>query len=163
MSMIFCVVNLKKKKEKGDYMSINYKMLSSILLKKREFMKLSIEELSVLSKVSKKEINKLENSNAGNINLSNLKKICEVLKIDFESLLSIIKIPNKMFEVTAMRTNRIIFKVQARNEEEAINVIENFVFRFGLFDLKDLKNATQLYEFNALDISESTHNIFAKP
>ena len=74
MSMIFCVVNLKKKKEKGDYMSINYKMLSSILLKKREFMKLSIEELSVLSKVSKKEINKLENSNAGNINLSNLKK-----------------------------------------------------------------------------------------
>ena len=68
-----------------------------------------------------------------------------------------------MFEVTAMRTNRIIFKVQARNEEETINVIENFVFRFGLFDLKDLKNATQLYEFNALDISESTHNIFAKP
>ena len=137
-------------------MNINYKMLSSILLRKREFMKLSIEELSLLSKVPKKEINKLENSNIGNINFNDLKKVCEVLKIDFESLLSIIKIPNKMFEVTATRTNNIIFRVQARNEEEAIDIIENFVFRFGLFDLKDLKNATQLYEFNALDINEST-------
>ena len=137
-------------------MNINYKMLSSILLRKREFMKLSIEELSLLSKVPKKEINKLENSNIGNINFNDLKKVCEVLKIDFESLLSIIKIPNKMFEVTATRTNKIIFRVQARNEEEAIDIIENFVFRFGLFDLKDLKNATQLYEFNALDINEST-------
>lgn len=154
--MIFCAVNLKKKKEKGDYMNINYKMLSSILLRKREFMKLSIEELSILSKVPKKEINKLENSNIGNINFNDLKKVCGVLKIDFESLLSIIKIPNKMFEVTATRTNKIIFRVQARNEEEAIDIIENFVFRFGLFDLKDLKNATQLYEFNALDINEST-------
>ena len=137
-------------------MNINYKMLSSILLRKREFMKLSIEELSLLSKVPKKEINKLENSNIGNINFNDLKKVCEVLKIDFESLLSIIKIPNKMFEDTATRTNKIIFRVQARNEEEAIDIIENFVFRFGLFDLKDLKNATQLYEFNALDINEST-------
>ena len=135
-------------------MKKDYLIVADILKNRRLEQGLTLRELEEYSDVSRAEISKIERGERENINIRNLIKLCKCLEIDFIKLLEIAGYFDeeyaRTYEVNVKKTTEKVFKVKARNENQALEIITNYVFNNNILDTKD----DDVIDFSVQEINE---------
>ena len=157
-------------------MRFNYKKLGKILKKRREELQLSTRKLAELINGNQCDVSRIENGLKSSISIELLIKICEILALDFFSLLdqcnfihndnlesddydSINNVEvddecayTKTYKVALKKTEERNVTINARTEDEAISIAEALVFNLNLFALEKKENDKELLAIEAVEI-----------
>lgn len=157
-------------------MRFNYKKLGKILKKRREELQLSTRKLAELINGNQCDISRIENGLKISISIELLIKICEILALDFFSLLdqcNFIHNDNlesddydsinnaeaddecaytKTYKVALKKTEERNLTINARTEDEAISIAEALVFNLNLFALEKKENDKELLAIEVVEI-----------
>lgn len=135
-------------------MKKDYLIVANILKNRRLEEGLTLRELEKYSDVSRSEISTIERGERENINMRSLIKLCKCLGIDFVKLLEVAgyfdENYEKTFEVEVKKTTEKVFKVKAKNENQALDIITNYVFKNNILDTKD----DDVIDFSVQEINE---------
>lgn len=135
-------------------MKKDYLIVADILKNRRLEEGLTLRELEKYSDVSRSEISTIERGERENINMRSLIKLCKCLEIDFVKLLEVAgyfdENYERTYEVEVKKTTEKVFKVKARNENQALEVITNYVFNNNILDSKD----DDVIDFSVQEINE---------
>ena len=135
-------------------MKKDYLIVADILKNRRLEEGLTLKELDEYSGVSYAEISKIERGERENINIRNLIKLCKCLEIDFIKLLEVAGYFDeeyaRTYEVNVKKTTEKVFKVKARNENQALEIITNYAFNNNILDTKD----DDVIDFSVQEINE---------
>lgn len=86
--------------------------------------------------------------------MRSLIKLCKCLEIDFVKLLEVAgyfdENYEKTFEVEVKKTTEKVFKVKAKNENQALDIITNYIFKNNILDTKD----DDVIDFSVQEINE---------
>jgi len=129
-------------------MRFNYVMLGYILKQKRVDKGLSKNKLAQLVGISQPEVTRIENGIRTVPNILTLINMCEILDIDFINLLKVTGFVDrknllekgfydmKIYKVTAKKTKEIELEVEAENEENAMEIVQDFIDSVDVFNVK---------------------------
>ena len=105
-------------------MKKDYLIVAEILKNRRLEDGLTLRELEECSDVSRSEISTIERGERENRNMRSLIKLCKCLEIDFVKLLEVAgyfdEEYTRTYEVNVKKITEKVFKVKARNENQAI-------------------------------------------
>ena len=139
-------------------MKNNYVNIGKILKREREKNGISQRELAKRINVSNAEISKIESGERKLPSLDTLISICEKLKIDMVWLLKITGLYReegiKTFYIKATTLKKNNFKVSAKDEEEAMDLIADYIFSYD--DLDD--NEDMEIELEVVETEEENDN-----
>lgn len=114
-------------------MKYNYLKIAKILKEKRVESGMSKRQLGNLIGVSDTEISRIENGERVNYNLINLINMCEILDIDFNNLLVNCGYLEQekiyTYEIIVRKYDEEYYKVNGRNEEDAIDILTDFLVK----------------------------------
>ncbi len=111
-------------------MNSKYIKLGDIIKNKRESHKFSQAKLGMLTGISEAEISRIESGKRKIPTMPNLINLCEVLQIDMRDVLKIIGLyekNTKKYTLFLTKTEKKQVNINAENEEEVINIIENYL------------------------------------
>lgn len=147
-------------------MRFNYLMMGDILKERRLKKRLSKNKLAQLVGISQPEVTRIENGIRTVPNLITIINMCEILGIDFISLLKITGFVDrnnllkkgfedmKKYKVTAKKVKEIELEVEAKGEENAMEIVQDFLDNVDIFNVK-IPNLTQdFFEIEAEEINE---------
>lgn len=139
-------------------MKKDYLIVAEILKNRRLEEGLTLRELEEYSDVSRSEISTIERGERENINMRSLIKLCKCLEIDFVELLEVAgyfdENYEKTYEVNVKKTTEKVFKVKAKNENQALEIITNYVFNNNILDTKE----DDVIDFSVQEINEEFDN-----
>lgn len=122
-------------------MKYNYLKIARILKEKRLESGMSQRQLASLVGINHSEITRIEHGERVNYNLINLIKICEVLDIDFNNLLvncGYIETEKiYTYEIIVRKYDEEYYKVNGKNEEDAIDILTDFLVKNHKIDTKN--------------------------
>ena len=112
--------------------------------------------------VSDTEISRIENGERQIPNLVTLISICEILEIDFIELLKLtnyfVNKNEKEYEVKVIKLEEKKFKVNAINEENAMDIIANYLEENHIFSLKP----NEKIELEATEVDKNQNNFVSE-
>lgn len=112
-------------------MKNDYKKLGKIIKEVRESKGLSQRQIAKIISISNAELSKIESGERQIPNLVTLISVCELLNINFTELLKetgFLDYKNgKVYEVTVQKILSKKIKVNAKSEEKAIDLINDFI------------------------------------
>ena len=143
-------------------MKNNYIKLGKIIKYQREKLGYSKRKLAKICGVSDTEISRIENGERQIPNLVTLISICETLELDFVELLKItnyfVNKKEKEYEVKVKKIEEESFKVDAIDEENAMDIIANYLQENHNFSLKP----NEKIELEAIEIDENQEDFFSE-
>lgn len=141
-------------------MKKDYLIVAEILRNRRIEKGFSLRKVALAINISHTEITRIENGERENINMRTLIKLCKFLDIDFIRLLEVAGYfedeIEKTYEVVVTKTTEKVFKVNAKDEEKALNIISNYVFDNHIIEL----NSDDKIDFTAEEIEEDFEEDF---
>lgn len=147
-------------------MRFNYVMLGYILREKRVEKGLSKNKLAQLVGISQPEVTRIENGIRTVPNIITLINMCEILDIDFINLLKVTGFVDrknllekgfydmKIYKVTAKKTKEIELEVEAEDEENAMEIVQDFIDSVDVFNVKIPNLVKDYFEISAEETDE---------
>lgn len=121
---------------------------------------MSQNELATMIGINRSELSKIENGVRKTINKQILKRICNILNVNYTKLVQKSETNNgekslKKYEVTITETFKTKYIVSADNEESAIDIVENF---YNLADTLNCKITKECEVFSKINTKEIKEN-----
>lgn len=136
-------------------MKNDYKKLGKIIKEVRENREISMRKLAQNIGVSHSEISRIESGERQVPNLITIIALCEELQIDFANLLKETGFldynSKKVYEVTVQKILSKKIKVNAKDEEKAMDLISEFIEDNEIETL----NPEEIYSFEAEKIADN--------